>query len=1434
MIVFTLAAILTGSRFTYADQPSTSHLDPIDLKNIMLVKDVKAGMKGYGKTVFLGTKIDTFKVEVLGVLKKANMGTDLILVKMSGGPLVSRGTNGMQGMSGSPVYINGKLIGAFAYAEAFVKEPIGMVTPIEYMLDSWDPGLPSKPSSFVPFSTTTLEKPVPLAGRLFNKITIDSGDPNEPSSADAGTLVFRPLSTPLVVSGLSPHVLSALRENLKPLNIYPVAGSGPATDKSNLNIDLQPGSAIGVSLITGDMDATGVGTVTYRRGNRVLAFGHPMIDSSMLNGVNGIGPMDAPITTAYVYGVSPSVYLSHKDAGPVKVVGRLLQDRPWAISGEIGSMPNMVPLTVHVTDGSRGRTKDFNVKVVDHPVLAPALILAAADQAIYDQRGTPSDATAKVKVEVVADEVGTITRENTFFDPINIDAACIKDLQQILTTLQYNKFHPVGIKSVRMWVEIAPKHSTAKLERVFVKEGKFKPGETVEIGAVLRPFSGVPITKTISLMLPKDMPNGQVSVQVRGGATSQGGGLLLLQPLSGSSTGPVYDNLRQVIAKFLERDKNNELIAKITLAKSVPSIAGEKFSGLPPSIAEAMKSAKTTTLSTDSDEVKAAMPTDWVVSGTLNISINVQRPDKSEKKSAAPKAVEPASPVEVTPALPDDADSESDSLPMSTMSGDLQLDAAPVVAPLPVVPPADATTAKDATPTSPTDKPASPAAKTETAEVKTIGRAPTTWTQTSQADFTSGTLTDTTATTGDLLTLSASLKPLYDSAEMYAWSVLPDGAGSVYVGTGNHGTIYKVAADGSASVFCKTQELEIHSLAKDAAGNVYAGTSPNGTVYKIDRAGNANRLFIAPEKYIVAVALDSKSNLYAATGDKCKVYKVTADGKVSTVLDSPEDHALSLAVDASDNLYVGTGLDGVIYKITSDGHVSAYFDAAEDSITAMTFDSKGTLFAGTSSKGIIYKLAPGVPPKVIYDKATKGIISMCSDAAGNVYAANASSIYKIAPDETVSTVDNDHDLQFLSIAVGGGVLYAGTGNIGSVYTANIGSTLTGTYESQIHDCGSASTWGTIGWNAEVPSGASVYVQTRTGSTPQPDATWSDWSAPYTVPGTVIHNPTDRYIEYMATLKSSDVASGPKVKDISIVYLPMNQSPKVAITSPKGAEKWSKTKTIKWTGTDPDKDTLTYKLSYSTDGGATWLPMDTKTAAPVPADKSDTSKPVEPVQNEQSAVAKMAYTESGDPQKDLAELARELALIPNLDQDSKDAIMAEAKRMVAEGITESGLSIKTSSPAMPDAAASNNTKDTTYSWDTTKIKDGAYMVKIVASDRLSNPVGALTDEAISEPFIVINKAPGIFEYSKTLVVRADKSASLEGFAYQTLASIAGVQYRVDTGDWASAAASDGIFDGKLEAFTVETEPLTPGDHTLELQAIDAAGNSASAKVPVKVQ
>lgn len=1393
---------LAAARFAHpAPSPGVS---PEDASRIMPVSQLKRGMRGYGLTVFQGTKIEKFDVEILGVMKKMNMGKDLILARIGGGPITSRRTAIIAGMSGSPVYINGKVVGAVAYGGQFSREPIGMLTPIEDMLEAWDPNLPKQASGYS--SPQPLAQPLSFAGKTVRQIAIDRTG-SRTGTIEDGVMYMQPLMTPLMVSGMSQRGISMLADILRPYNIMPVAGPGGA-GKEGITAQLEPGAAVGMSLASGDIDLTGIGTLTYRRGNRIVAMGHPMLS---------VGAIDAPMTTAFVDDILPSYQVSTKMASPIKTVGRIFQDRPFSVAGMVGPMPRTIPVTVRVDDQAYKRSRTYKVNVIDHPLLASRLITMVADEAMYEMHPAPGDATAEVTYEIEADQVGKIKRTNVFFSPTAVDLAAMADVGTLLRILSANQFHPLDIKSVKMDVKITDKRNTASIDRIFVKESEYEPGETVEVGVVLRPYKKDRVTRTFSIKIPATATDGKVSLVVRGGG-SAGTGPSGSAPVDGSQddevapsldTGLAYaDNVKQMVARYLEKEKNNEIVLQLQMRGTAVNIGGEKLAGLPAAIADVMKSSRNSGLRMEREEVKEVYQEEMIITGSARLTIDVKKKSLNEAPSSStggpPPSVSGARDSGSSPT----SDSDGmiiydylvdDATELSAMTSDDSvtiteetLEAAeldepepPKPSPSPVTPPKTADKAASTAPTPKTD-------------VKTVVRQTTTWTQKTQADFAKGTFYGVSASSDNELQLAPTLRKLVETPEQFVWCLAPAKDG-VYAGTGNSGRIYHISDSGEAQVFYETGELEVHALAVDATGNVYAGTSPHGKVFKIAADGKAQLLAQAEERYVLALAIDPEGSVYAAVGDAGKIYRIQPDGSIGLFANLNEQQVLSLHWDAGGSLLAGTGINGVVYRIDRSGRASPIFDAPESAITSLVRDAEGNVYAGTSPKGVVYKIAPDGSSKSVYSKASR-VLSMAVDQRNLLYAVSDGSLARIAPDETVVNLDSGQDkVQFLALSYNPHTeaLYAGTGNVGSVYMSKC-CDVRGTFESAVHDTKLISRWGRIKWVAQTPEGTSVAVRTRVGNVETPDSTWTDWSAPYTSSaGEQMAGPAARYVQYQVALTTQKPEVSPRVSAVSISYLTPNQQPTVKLSAPLGGEVWSAKETIKWVGSDPDKDTLTYDVFYSKDAGKTWTAL----------------------------VGGMGAGESGDKKPSDAEITEkvksELEKSPDVPDDMKKAVLKDEKGAAARHAD--------SKPAEAKSSTS-----TSYTWDTSKVEDGTYIIKVVASDKTSNATGALTKESISQPFTICNKAPKLVVRPKrTLELEAAGPATIVGMAMSELVEVSGVQYRVDGGDWAAAAADDGMFDSPIEGFTVTTGSLAVGAHKVQVQAVDAAGNAASSTVEVKV-
>jgi len=473
-------------------------------------------------------------------------------------------------------------------------------------------------------------------------------------------------------------------------------------------------------------------------------------------------------------------------------------------------------------------------------------------------------------------------------------------------------------------------------------------------------------------------------------------------------------------------------------------------------------------------------------------------------------------------------------------------------------------------------------------------------------------------------------------------------------------------------------------------------------------------------------------------------------------------------------------------------------------VTAVLATADGNVYAGTSPKGIIYRISPDGRSKTLFSRATR-VLSMICDSRNNVYAVSDGTVVRLCPDETLVQMDPSHDkVQFLSMTYDEKTdnLYAGTGSIGSIYTGKCGNTV-GQYESPVHDARMISRWGRIRWTAVVPQGAAIELQTRTGNVATPDQTWSDWSPPYSQSaGDQILSKDGRYIQYRVTLKAGNDGASPKVSAVTISYLTPNQAPVVKLTAPAGGDVWSGKETIRWSGSDPDKDTLTYDVYYSSDNGKEWKPL----VGGIAGGSNGLAEPDK------------RSTESEVIDKVRSELEKS----PDVPEEMKKQVLKDQPGAAAA-----------TAPAPASGVSADSSSKTSHTWDTSKAADGEYLIKVVASDKTSNASGSQTGEVISEPFVICNTPPKLTVYKRSVELNGAGPATITGTASSQLVDVTGVQYRIDGGAYTAAECRDGVFDSAYEAFTVTTGNLTRGKHKVEVQAIDRAGNSASATVEVTV-
>jgi hypothetical protein len=522
---------------------------------------IAVGMTGVGKTVVLGTRVAEFDVTVLGVLRNAGPAGDLVLFRASG-PTI-RNVGGLAaGMSGSPIYLHGRLAGAFSYTFPSVDPLVGLFTPIEDMMKV----LPGARGAVPVRGRVLVVSPVRIAGRIIRRVALSPGDfPTPPSDM----LVAAPAATPLFVAGLGTGAQETLAQILQPMGVVPVAGSGPVSLPPSL--PLEPGSAIGVALMQGDVSAYAIGTLTYRDGDRILAFGHPFTD---------VGHSSYLLTNAAIFQTIRGLQRNIKVGAAGAVVGTVSEDRPAAIGGTVGVLPRMFGVRVRVTDADAGTSRRFVFQAVPSKELAPALVTLAAQAAVERTLNRSGEGTAHVRVTVRGRALDQpIVRDNLFYSGSDIASQSLTEIPQALHLAFDNDFADVDPTDMEIDVSVTGQRETATITDVEMPRDAVSSGGTVHVQATLRPFRGTPVTKEVDLPVPSDFPSGPALLIVRAG----GAALPLAAPaavLAIQSQGPgTARSLSDAITAFEKGEKNTDLVVELVSGTQRPATFGAPVRG---------------------------------------------------------------------------------------------------------------------------------------------------------------------------------------------------------------------------------------------------------------------------------------------------------------------------------------------------------------------------------------------------------------------------------------------------------------------------------------------------------------------------------------------------------------------------------------------------------------------------------------------------------------------------------------------------------------------------------------------------------------------------------------------------------------------------------------------------------------------------------------
>jgi hypothetical protein len=563
------------------------------------VSQIHAGMRGKAYTVFQGTKPEPMDVEVLGILKNANGPKgDLILVRLGGAKAEYTGV--VAGMSGSPVYLNGKLAGALSFRIGeFSKEPIAGVTPIAEMLEI--NAMESSPGT------------APVEAKS------QASTPSRTSNASTSSLpvedfanYLKPIEAPLVFSGFSQDAVQRFAPQFAAAGIVPVMGAGSVSDAAQPE-PMEPGSAVSAILVRGDMDIAATCTVTYMDAHHLLACGHPLMQ---------FGMVDLPMTKAEVLATLPSPLNAFKIINATEAVGAFVQDRHTGIMGEFGKKPDMIPVTLTMHGGTAN--KQFHYEVLNNARLSPVAMMATVFNALHDVNEYGEDVTYRMNGSITVDGFPDVTLQNMFSAVDGGQPAAALAALSIgdrFGRIYDNPYNIPAVHGVHLDFEISTERRWARLENARTDLTEARPGDDITIEAVLRPYRGERIVQQIPIHIPASASQGPLHILVSDGET-----------LDRIRRGPpVLSNrldLASTIASLNKLHVSNRVYVSLLEGNPGAIVADKVMPTLPLSIMNVMDGMRGTqemvVVGESSVNEAATGPLNYVVSGAQVLTIMIK------------------------------------------------------------------------------------------------------------------------------------------------------------------------------------------------------------------------------------------------------------------------------------------------------------------------------------------------------------------------------------------------------------------------------------------------------------------------------------------------------------------------------------------------------------------------------------------------------------------------------------------------------------------------------------------------------------------------------------------------------------------------------------------------------------------------------------------
>ncbi|MCC7495630.1 MAG: hypothetical protein IT204_24985 [Fimbriimonadaceae bacterium] len=1155
---------------------------PLHAVELLPCEALRAGQHAYGLTVFKGTTIERFDVEILGVLPQADFDGDWILARVTSGPLLARGGGILAGMSGSPIYVDDKLVGAAAFATSAAMEPVFFIQPIQQMLrvlDDSNKPLPAARSARLPQRAAG----VTVAGRRYDRVRV--GAPGEPRPTVAGELGVVPLQTPLMVSGLGAGGLRALTALLAPYGLQPV--QGPGGGGGTAGPDLVPGAAMAVELASGDVSAAAIGTVTWRDGNRILGFGHPMMQRNRVA---------LPLCSAAVLDFVTTYTRSFKIGLALAPVGTLTQDGHYAVAGTLGPAPATIPLTIALTDADTGTQRQVNVRLADDDLLAPGLALGMAMDAASTWIGTEREAMFSTRCEVVLRDGTVLSRREEGL--LNAPQQSLVDLQQSIMTVVNNPFREQQLAGLKVAITLRRGDQTGVIARAYVDRAVVEPGETVQVALDLRRRADGAVQRvTVPLTVPRKAQAGKARLMISGGA----GEPAIRNQLKILDAPPA--NSAQYLARFAASDADNRsLVAILALPQTDLAVRGETFPIPPPFADDLLSSASTTDLQRGQTMLRLVLPSDLVILNSASSNLTIGDPP-AEGGAAQPNAVQvwPGLPTWETAAwrAPEwlltacGVAPPGDELSwLEPLQGGPGRPLGPTVGsaasgPAPVAP-------------SPAGAPAAPAGEAKADDSTRTARV---FVHNSAKDFLPGTLHDTSVVADGAVALGCGTKRLLTADEPAFWAVAAAPDGTVYAGSGNGGQLYRVAPDGQSKVVAQVAAPVITAVAVRADG-IWFASAPDGVVWRLAPDGQVSQVAKTGCAYVWQL-LPTPDGALAAAGAPGKLLRI-AGGQVSTLWDADAGHVLAVRPAPDGSLVVAGGAPGFVVRWRQ--HPVTTLAMTATPISALAVLPDGNVLFGDGPLLVTVRPDGRLKADAPFDGPV--ILALLPSQAGVLVAVRAkqpqgpAALWMVEPgggrrrQAFTSAV-----FAFTALAPApDGSLLAATANPAQVWRLTQPFAPAGTYESAVLDGGGVAAYGAVEVQRQLPEGGAVQVETRSGNTIRPGDDWSPWVAAVDA----VHSPPARFLQYRLTLTTAKVGS-PVVESVRIWYSLLNVAPQISLEAPVLGDAWRGKQSVKFKVSDPNGDNPLVTIAARAEDSQEWQTLAPPCTASSGKLEVDTSK-----------------------------------------------------------------------------------------------------------------------------------------------------------------------------------------------------------------------------------